>query len=152
MDAYLDLNDGQVKGAITNRTRYLIRGDDFVDPAAQNAPIKKKDAKRRGRRQGHAPQGRQAPPDRIKIINEAAAKMRQEASDKGLFVISTDNFLNVIGYRQPRNAGPSEPAAFRPSPITTGPARQGLGPVPEQPVPDAANPGAAAPPKGPEMP
>src|SRR5205814_403227 len=44
VDAYLDLNDGQVKGAISSRTRYLIRGDDLVDPA-RLAPAKKKDAK-----------------------------------------------------------------------------------------------------------
>src|SRR5205807_9529217 len=46
VDAYLDLNDGQVKGAITTRTRYLIRGDDLVDAAqAKAAPAKKKDGK-----------------------------------------------------------------------------------------------------------
>ena len=127
VDAYLDLNDGQVKGAITNRTRYLIRGDDLVDPAAHNAPVKKNEVKDEDEEKKDAAPKADAPksdvvPDRIKSINEAAAKMRQDAADKGLLVISVDNFLNVIGYRQPQRRADGEAGGFRPSAITAGPA------------------------------
>ena len=80
----------------------------------------KKDVKQAEGDDKDAPKEAAAPPDRLKVINDAAAKMRQEAADKGLFVISTDNFLNVIGYRQPRNAAFVEPPGFQPSPISAG--------------------------------
>jgi hypothetical protein len=115
VDAYLDLNDGQVKGAITNRTRYLIRGDNLEDPAKLAAPMKKEAVKEGDENKEEAPKA-EGFPDRLKMINESAAKMRQEAVDKGLFVISTDNFLNVIGYRQPRSIY-GEVAGFQPSAI-----------------------------------
>ncbi len=136
VDAYLDLNDGQVKGTITNRTRYLIRGDDLVDPAAQNAPIKKKEVKEDDEEKKDAAPKVDVVPDRIKSINDAAAKMRQEAADKGLLVISVDNFLNVIGYRQPRSAVFGEPGGFHPSAIVASP------PAGNRPAP----PGQAPPP------
>ncbi len=150
VDAYLDLNDGQIKGAITNRTRYLIRGDDLIDPT--QIGMAKKDVKQAEGDDKDAPKEAAAPPDRLKVINDAAAKMRLEAADKGLFVISTDNFLNVIGYRQPRNAAFVEPPGFQPSPISAG--RGGQAPAPQiAPPPDAApalNQVAPAP-KAPEM-
>ncbi len=125
VDAYLDLNDGQVKGAITNRTRYLIRGDDLIDPT-QVGVVKKKqpakdadadDAKAADAAKADAPKA-DVLPDRLKGINDAAARMRQEAIDRGLFIISTENFLNTIGYRQPRGA--SEVSGFSPSSISAG--------------------------------
>jgi hypothetical protein len=148
VDAYLDLNDGQIKGAITNRTRYLIRGDDLIDPA--QIGMVKKEAKPADGDDKDAPKEAAAPPDRLKVINDAAAKMRREAADKGLFVISTDNFLNVIGYRQTRNAGFAEPSGFHPSPVTAGrvdqaPAAQ-IAPVPEAtPAPNQVAPAPKAP-------
>ncbi len=134
VDAYLDLNDGQVKGAITNRTRYLIRGDDLQDAARPSNPApKKKDADAdadKAEPKNDAPADGQA--DRLKMINEAAAKMRLDAVDKGLLIISTDNLLNMMGYRQPRSAVYTEVGGFRPSVIFAG-----------QPI---QNPNVAAPP------
>jgi hypothetical protein len=126
VDAYLDLNDGQIKGAITNRTRYLIRGDDLVDPARLSSRQKPVVAKDEGadEKNGQAANA-EALPDRLKAINDAATAMRQEAIDKGLFIISTDNFLNAIGYRQPRGAA-YEQAGFRPTAIFAGQPRQSL--------------------------
>ena len=143
VDAYLDLNDGQIKGAITGRTRYLIRGDDLIDPT--QIGMAKKEVKQAEGDDKDSPKEAAAPPDRLKIINDAAAKMRQQAADKGLFVISTENFLNVVGYRQPRNASFVEPSGFQPSPITAGrggqaPAAQ-IAPAPEAtPAPNQAVP------------
>jgi hypothetical protein len=132
VDAYLDLNDGQIKGAITNRTRYLIRGDDLVDPARLAAPKKKEapkeeaaDEKKDEEKKDDAPKA-EVLPDRLKAINDAASKMRQEAADKGLLIISMDNFLNCIGYRQPRSAVYREAAGFRPSMIFAGQPPQNL--------------------------
>jgi hypothetical protein len=121
VDAYLDLADGQINGAITNRTRYLIRGDDLVDPNRQPT-IRKKTAGKEdeGDEKKEEPAKNDGVPDRLKAINDAAAKMRQEAADKGLFIISEENFLNVIGYRQPRSAVYGEATGFRPSAIISG--------------------------------
>jgi hypothetical protein len=136
VDAYLDLNDGQVKGAITNRTRYLIRGDDLVDPARLGAPRKKEAAKdEAGEEKKDDADKVEAVPDRLKSISDAAAKMRQEAVDKGLLIISADNFLNCIGYREPRIVY-SEAGGFRPSMISAGQPRQSFG-VQVAPAPKA---------------
>jgi hypothetical protein len=120
VDAYLDLNDGQINGTITSRTRYLIRGDDVVDPN-KPAEFKRKPAKddEAEEKKDEAPKT-DGLPDRFKLINDAAAKMRREAADKGLFVISVENFLNVVGYRQPRSAAYGVPTGFRPSAIIAG--------------------------------
>ena len=125
VDAYLDLNDGQIKGAITNRTRYLIRGDDLVDPARLAAPRKKEapmekeegaeekkaDEKKADEKNAEdkkseetkeEPAKSEALPDRLKAINEAAAKMRQEAADKGRATM------------RPRSGGSTAPGSARP--------------------------------------
>ena len=134
VDAYLDLNDGQIKGAITSRTRYLIRGDDLVEAARPNEPraaVKKEenadpDKKDEAKKEEAPPAAEGAVADRLRTLNDAAAKMRFEAVDKGLLIISTDNFLNVIGYRQPRSATYMEAAGFRPSVISAGQGLRGL--------------------------
>jgi len=123
VDSYLDLNDGQIKGAISNRTRYLIRGDDLVDPAAKPVQRKKVKDADGAEDKAEAPMA-DALPDRIKTVNDAAAKMRQEAADKGLLIISSDNFLNVIGYRQPRSAVYGEAGGFAPTLISAGQTQQ----------------------------
>jgi hypothetical protein len=138
VDAYLDLNDGQVKGAITNRTRYLIRGDDLIDPARLGTPRRKEaakeDAGEEKEKKDDADKA-EAVPDRLKSISDAAAKMRQDAVDKGLLIISADNFLNCIGYREPRSAF-AEANGFRPTIISAGQPSQPLG-LQEAPAPKA---------------
>jgi hypothetical protein len=86
VDAYLDVTDVKMQGEITNKTRFLILGKGMsVDPKS--------------------PQAEQA-----KKINAAIAAVRAEAVEKGMFVISADNFANVIGYRRPRSANETEPS------------------------------------------
>ncbi len=149
VDGYLDLTDGQVKGAVTSRTRYFIRGDNLVEAkTAEVSPFRKKqdepakgaegseekkdeakkdEAKKEELKKDDMPKDEAAAGngDRVKSLNEAAAAMRKDAQDKGLFVISADNFLNVIGYRQPRSANIADPSGYRPSVISAGqgPAR-----------------------------
>jgi hypothetical protein len=92
VDAYLDVTDAKLQGEITNKTRFLILGKGmFVDPKSPLA-------------------------DQAKKINAAIAAVRAEAVERGMFVISADNFANVIGYRRPRSANDTEPSAhnFRP--------------------------------------
>lgn len=92
VDAYLDLTDGSVKGAITLRTRFLVLGEPLPIVGVKEAEA-----------------------DRHKLLNEAAAKMRQQAVARGLFVISAENFLNVVGYRSPRSASDvTATSTFRP--------------------------------------
>ncbi len=119
VDAYLDLTDGQVKGAITPSTRYLIRGEDLrLDPKE----LENKDPRA----------------ERALAVNNAIAQMRKDAVEKGMFVISAKNFATVIGYRPP-GAGREMPA-FRPALPTAGSAvpSVGAGAPAERPMPPAA--------------
>jgi hypothetical protein len=81
VDAYLDLTDGQIKGAIGPNTRFLIRGDDLL--------INAKDL-----------ENKEPGAERALAVNNGIIAMRKEAIDRGLFVISAKNFAGVIGYRQ----------------------------------------------------
>jgi hypothetical protein len=114
VDAYLDLADEQIKGAITWKTRYLI--------LARDIPFDAKDT------------GPQA--TRAKNLNDAIQGMKKEAIEKGLFVISVDNFLNVVGYRAPRSARDNEYKGFVPGQPRAGIAAPGL-PMLGRPRPEA---------------
>jgi hypothetical protein len=104
VDAYLDPADVQVKGAISNKTRFLILGE-YARPSNPND-------------QGQA--------DRAKQINEAISAMKKEAIEKGLFLISAENFAVASGYRRPRNANDSETTGFRSAVPYAGSAAGGL--------------------------
>jgi hypothetical protein len=96
VDAYLDLSDGTLKGAITPQTNFLIKGvlarGDAADAGSSKAAA---------------------------ALNEAAKTMVNEAVANGAFIISLDNFLTVIGYRPPPGAA-EMPVHFRPSLPTAG--------------------------------
>ena len=95
VDAHLDLELAEVKGAIGPRTRYLILGDRLpVPPRGKDDPDKSQDPNAQ--------------------VNEQIRAMQREAAEKGLFIISLDNFLNVSGLRTARSASSSEKSAFRP--------------------------------------
>jgi hypothetical protein len=118
IDAYLDLTDGQVKGAITSSTRFLIRGDDLRLDA--------KDVEDKSPRA-----------ERAVAVNNATALMRKEAVEKGLFVISAKNFAAVIGYRPPAALTQGQPG-FRPQLPTAGSVIPTVGaptPRPDAPMP-----------------
>jgi hypothetical protein len=93
IDAYLDLTDGQVKGAITSQTRFLIRGD---DPKISDKKSEVVD-------------------ERAKALIDGAVGMQKTAVEKGLFVISSRNFATMIGYRRPAGLNQQERAEFRPA-------------------------------------
>jgi len=103
IDAYVDLTDGQLKGAITGKTRFLIRGDALAGE---------------GKEEGKG--------DRGKVINDKIAELRNFAADKGLFIISAENFANVVGYRRPHSAAQLELSSFRPFLPTGGQGVAGL--------------------------
>jgi hypothetical protein len=100
VDGYIDLTDGKVIGGITPKTRFIIRGDSFV--------IDKKAAKEEEKADD-------ATVSREKAVNDAMLAVRNDAIEKGLFIISADNLVHVIGYRRPRSASDSEISSFRPS-------------------------------------
>ena len=95
VDAYLDVTDAKVQGEFTNKTRFLILGKGMPKPVDPKAPIS----------------------EQAKKINAAIAAMRADAIEHGMFIISADNFANVIGYRRPRSANDTEPSAhnFKPA-------------------------------------
>jgi hypothetical protein len=108
VDAYLDLTDGTTKGAITQDTRFLIKGDDLrIDQKelAENEPRAV----------------------RAVEVNNGILRMRKEAIDRGMFVISARNFATVIGYHPP---GAKDLTAFRPrlpSAGSSAPSVSGVG-------------------------
>ncbi len=93
IEAYLDLSDGQTKGAITNKARFLILGE----PAHVKNP---NDA---------------AQVERAKMINDGIAAMKKEALEKGMFLISAENFAIASGFRKARNANNTDLVDFRPA-------------------------------------
>ena len=115
-DALLDLNDGQMKGAFGNKTRFLVLGDIAFpkDP--------KDDAQK----------------ERAKVINDGIAAMKKEAMDRGLFLISAENFTIAAGYRKPRNANITELGKFGATAPFAGSSTSGL--VIQREVPGGAAP------------
>jgi hypothetical protein len=105
VDAYLDLTDGQMKGAITPNTRYLIQGGNIPIDAKELADM--------------APRAQRA-----LAVNNGIIAMRKDAIEKGIFVISDKNFATVIGYR-PAGAGKDQ-TAFRPQLPKAGSVLPGL--------------------------
>lgn len=123
VDAYLDLTDNSIKGEINHRTRYLILGDKIGDDKPAPAPKPKENGEPK---EGEGKEGdpKEVPPAGEKTTNAVMTALRKEAADRGMFIISADNFLNVIGYRRPRSANDTSANSFRPSAIRAG---QGLG-------------------------
>jgi hypothetical protein len=129
VDAYLDLADGTIKGKIGWNTRYLILGPDLAAD-------------------GPGDQG-----ERAKALKEVVEAMKKEAAEKGLFMISLENFLNVAGYRAPRSAAAGrELAGFRPKATRAGSVMPHLfGPGrPAAPPPEIGAPVAPEPAANPE--
>lgn len=129
IDAFLDLTDNSIKGELSYRTRYLILGDMLPEPKNGDAfkpKQKEKDAEGKDAegKEGEAKQEAKAAqddtPDRAKAINESIRAMRKDAIDRGMFMISAENFLGVIGYRRSRSANDLGASAFRPSIMHAG--------------------------------
>ncbi|MBI3823780.1 MAG: hypothetical protein HY289_14010 [Planctomycetes bacterium] len=108
VDAFVDLRDGKVDGRITAKTRYLIFGDNLKTEKAKAGDEEKKDEKEPAK-EGAVNAGRN---DQVNASNLA---MRNEAKDRGLMMISAENFATVIGYRKARSANSAEVSTFRPS-------------------------------------
>jgi hypothetical protein len=90
VDAYVDLRDGQIRGQMTSKTAYLIVGyKAYAGPKGTDSA-------------------------RVKATNDAFDSMRKAANDRGMFQISPDNFLNVVGYRRPRSKTDLELSHFHP--------------------------------------
>jgi hypothetical protein len=90
VDAYVDLRDGQIRGQMTPKTAYLIVGyKAYAGPKGADAA-------------------------RVKAANDAFDSLRKAANDRGMFQISPDNFLNVVGYRRPRSKTDTELSLFHP--------------------------------------
>ncbi|MCI0637910.1 MAG: hypothetical protein L0Y70_02475 [Gemmataceae bacterium] len=126
VDAYLDLIDGQVKGdGMTSRTRYLIRGleQKLEKMNGGDAKKEKEEGDKEVAKKEEQPKNGAAmsPEERLKLLDAAFAGMRKEAVDKGVFIISAENFFSVIGYRPPRSALTAEVSGYRPTALFAGP-------------------------------
>jgi hypothetical protein len=92
VDAYNDLRDGKMVGEVTDQTNALIRG--------AGVPVPKK--------------GAGEPDARAKAINSNLAMIREEAVNRGLFIISANNFAVVTGYRQSNGSNDVPTLQFTP--------------------------------------
>lgn len=131
VDAYVDLRDGQVRGSITPKTRYLIRGDD-LRVAAAKMPDEEKDKDK-----DKEPKAKEGQPnaERNETINKSNKALRAEAIERGLLLISAENFATVVGYRKARSVLANEASNFRPGVPFAGQERIGAAPV-NQPPPE----------------
>lgn len=90
VDAYLDLRDGKMIGQVTPQTNYLIRGSTATSLGASDSE------------------------ERLKLINDGMRAMREQAVDKGMFIISPENFAIVSGYRRTSGADDVQKLDFTP--------------------------------------
>jgi hypothetical protein len=107
IDGYIDLADGKIIGGITPETRFIVRGHSLV--VEKKAVAKKDDDEKAEDAKAPANGGRE------KNVNDAIIAIRNEAVEKGLFIISAENLANVIGYRRQHSANELEASAFRPT-------------------------------------
>jgi hypothetical protein len=101
VDAYVDLNEGQIKGAIVPRTRYLILGEKLYVTGKGKDKDKDKD-------------GDDKSLDPAQVVNEQIDALTKEAIERGVFIISVRNFLNVTGLRRAASATSDAKSDFRP--------------------------------------
>jgi len=98
VDAYVDLQDGQQRGKITSKTRFLIQGD----PLRSTAKAKADDDK-----------DKEGALDRNDLVNKTSLALRNDAKDRGLLMISAENFAVVTGFRKTRSANVAEVSILR---------------------------------------
>jgi hypothetical protein len=98
VDAYVDLQDGTVVGALSSKTNYLIRGANSY-------------------RGGGGEKGRGEP---VVPVNDAIKALKDQAVERGMFIISPLNFAVVTGYRRPGSLDNQATLEFRPSRPTGG--------------------------------
>lgn len=117
VDGYINLLNGQPEGAVTAKTRLLIRGD--------MAPINRT----------------QDEVDRFNAIKETYQAVKKQAMDQGMFIISAENFATVSGMRPAtiQTGARDITGGFRPGlPFTGGQAIRRFDPVIEGPGGGAA--------------
>jgi hypothetical protein len=93
VDAYVDLQDGHIVGEITSKTNYLIRG----------ANVFRGEGGEKGKGEPVVP------------VNNAIKAMKDQAIERGLFIISPENFAAVSGYRRPGSFDNQATIDFRPT-------------------------------------
>jgi hypothetical protein len=91
VDAYMDPRDGKMVGAASTKTNILIRGASPGDSKDKENP-------------------------RYQEINNAIKLMHKQAVERGMFIISAENFAVVTGYRRPGSADNQQTLGFSPRP------------------------------------
>ncbi len=120
VDAYVDPVDGTLRGSISGRTRYVVLGaslvandkDKVAVPKMEEKDMEKKDMEKNPDEQPKEPL---ANVDRIQAVNQAIAKMKKDAVERGLIMISAENFGYMIGYRRARSATEFVRSGFNPT-------------------------------------
>jgi hypothetical protein len=91
VDAYMDPRDGKMVGVATIKTNLVIRSASPGDSKDKENP-------------------------RYLEINNALKLMHKQAIDRGMFIISAENFAVVTGYRRPGSADNQQTLGFSPRP------------------------------------
>jgi hypothetical protein len=101
IDAYVDLQDGTIVGDLSTKTNYLIRGAMAY-------------------RGGGGDKGKGEP---VAPVNASIKTMQAQAIERGVFIISANNFSAVSGFRRPGSFDSGRALEFRPQrPTGSNPA------------------------------
>ena len=68
--------------------------------------------------------------DRVEVINRAISQMKKDATDRGLLMISAENFGHMVGFRKARSATQFVRSGFNPAVPNAGIANIEAGPRP----------------------
>jgi hypothetical protein len=122
VDAYVDLTDGHVEGAITPQTRYMIRG--MLPGGAVALPdVTATDVAKQMEGQAGAATVKVTGKGEggvAKAVRFSSRTLVVDAVAQGAFLISADNYLTVLGYRPSRSSDEAQLSPFRPGPPVAG--------------------------------
>ncbi len=138
VDAYVDPVDGTIRGSVTGRTRYVILGtttagndkDKGAAPKVDEKEMEKEPAKDKEAPNEQLGKEPLANGDRVEVINRAIAQMKKDATDRGLIMISAENFGHMVGFRKARSATEFVRSRFMPGVPNAGIANVEAGPRP----------------------
>jgi hypothetical protein len=122
VDAYVDLTDGQIKGRLTSKTRFLVRGYELGSLDQPKGKGDKKEEPKEVKKEEKKPEKidvkaiEAATPEGLEAVNDSVRSLSKQALERGLFLITPENLAVVTGYRPPRSAASLEVSPFRPTP------------------------------------
>ena len=111
VDAYVDLDNGSIKGTISKRARFLVRGQSLYQPKPDQ-PKPGEEVEKEA--EGVKTKMNKLALKRIGDVNASIKKLHGDCIDHGMFIISAENFAHVAGIQKFRATNGPEAIGFRP--------------------------------------